>query len=151
MASGDVLIRDPEPDDEAAWRRLWSGYLTFYKVDLPEDVTAETWKRILDADVPMFARLAVSGRSVSGFSISTLHPSTWTSGLNCYLEDLFVDPDIRGRGIGRALIDDLLSMAKQKGWSRLYWHTNAANETARRLYDRYVEADDFVRYRLVLS
>jgi GNAT superfamily N-acetyltransferase len=146
-----LRIRDPKPGDEAAWRRLWSGYLIFYKVDVPEAVTAETWLRVLDPDVPMLCRLAERDRTIVGFTISTLHPSTWTSGLNCYLEDLFVDPDARGHGVGRALIDDLLSLARKKGWSRLYRHTDAGNETARRLYDTYTQADDFVRYRLFLT
>ena len=150
-ASGGLLICDPGPDDEAAWRRLWSGYLTFYNEDVPEAVTAETWARILDPGVPMFGRLAEQNRTITGFTVSMLHPSTWTHDLNCYLEDLFVDPNARGRGVGRALIDDLLTLARKKGWSRLYWHTNAGNETSRRLYDRYIKADDFVRYRIVLS
>jgi GNAT superfamily N-acetyltransferase len=83
--------------------------------------------------------------------LSVIHPGSWTLQPICYLEDLFVDPQARGRGIGRALIDDLVALARARGWSRLYWHTKASNETARRLYDRYVAADDFVRYRLFLS
>lgn len=151
MGKDGVLIRDAEPRDEAVWRRLWLGYVTFYEVDVPEAVTAYTWARILDPDIPMFCRVAEHDGTVIGFAISTLHPSTWTDGLNCYLEDLFVDPVARGKGVGRALIDDLLALAKQKSWARLYWHTDAGNETARALYDRYTLADNFVRYRLPIS
>ncbi|ODR99980.1 GNAT family acetyltransferase [Methyloceanibacter methanicus] len=143
-----VLIRDPEPGDEAAWRHLWSGYVAFYEASVPEAVTAQTWARILDPDSPVFATLARLDGTVLGFTVSVLHPSTWTSAPSCYLEDLFVAPQARGRGVGRALLDDLVSRAKQNGWSRLYWHTKATNETARRLYDRYTQADGFVRYRL---
>lgn len=151
MAADGLIIRDAESRDEAPWRRLWAGYLTFYDVDVPEAVTAYTWERILDPNVPIFCRIAEHDGTVVGFAISTLHPSTWTRDLNCYLEDLFVAADARGRGVGRALIDDLLALARQRGWSRLYWHTNTGNATARRLYDQYIEADDFVRYRMVLG
>lgn len=96
----------------------------------------------------MFCRIAeVEGR-VAGFAISLLHSSTWTSAPNCYLEDLFVGEHARGAGIGGALIDDLLKLADQSSWARLYWHTDKGNVTARRLYDRYTKADNFVRYRL---
>lgn len=147
----EIVIRDPDPRDEAAWRRLWSGYTEFYQVDVPEAVTALTWSRILDPDVPVFARIAEMDGRIAGFAISTLHPSTWTAGPNCYLEDLFVDQNVRGHGVGGALIDDLLRLAEKKGWDRLYWHTDAGNETARALYDRYTKADNFVRYRIPLS
>lgn len=70
--------------------------------------------------------------------------------LNCYLEDLFVDSYARGLGTGRALIDDLLELARKTGWSRVYWHTNDDNETAPRLYHRCTEANGFVRYRVAL-
>ncbi|MEM7191732.1 MAG: GNAT family N-acetyltransferase [Pseudomonadota bacterium] len=151
LAIRDLVIRDLERTDEAEWRALWAGYLAFYEVDVPPAVTSGTWARLFEPGAPMFCRIAALDGKVAGFSISTLHPSTWTLDLNCYLEDLFVDPAVRGEGIGRALIDDLLSLANEKGWSRLYWHTNSGNEQARRLYDSYIPADDFVRYRIVLS
>ncbi len=56
-----------------------------------------------------------------------LHAGTWTEQPICYLEDLFVDPALRGKGIGEALIDDLIAQAKEHGWSRLYWHTRENN------------------------
>ena len=146
--ASELLIRDPDTRDEAAWRRLWSGYVDFYNADVHEVVTARTWERILDPDIPVLARLAERSGSVPGFTVSILHPSTWTIQPTCYLEDLFVAPEARGHGIGRTLIDDLLSIADHKGWERLYWHTQATNQKARQLYDRYAEADGFVRYRL---
>ncbi len=149
--SARVLIRAAESKDESAWRSLWAGHIDFYQVEVPDAVTGLTWSRILAETVPMFARVADYDGKVVGFAISTLHPSTWTPDLNCYLEDLFVDRDARGQGVGRALIDDLLKMAKEKGWDRVYWHTDSGNSTARALYDRYTKADGFVRYRISLS
>ncbi len=145
-----AVIRDPTATDETAWRTLWSQYNAFYEATIPEAVTAQTWRRMLDPASPVFSRLAVDGREVVGLSVSVLHDSTWTMAPVCYLEDLFVAPASRGRGFGRLLIQDLIDRAKAKGWSRLYWHTRASNP-ARRLYDEFAAADDFVRYRLLLD
>jgi GNAT superfamily N-acetyltransferase len=140
-------LRDPAATDETAWRSLWSQYNAFYETSIAEAVTARTWQRILDPAAPMFARLATVDDAVIGFSTSVLHEITWAIAPVCYLEDLFVAPAFRDRGIGRMLIADLIERAKSNGWSRLYWHTRAGNP-ARRLYDEFDKADDFVRYRL---
>ena len=146
MTQGTVLIRDPAAADETAWRALWSQYNAFYEVSIQEAVTARTWRRILDPAAAVFGRFAVADAEVAGFSVSVIHESTWTFAPVCYLEDLFVAPKFRSRGIGRLLIQDLVDRAKSNGWSRLYWHTRASNP-ARRLYDEFAKADDFVRYR----
>ena len=43
-----VVVRPLETSDEGEWRRLWTGYLTFYKATVPEEVYATTWKRLFD-------------------------------------------------------------------------------------------------------
>lgn len=145
---GVMRVREAEARDEEDWRRLWDGYCRFYGCALPEPVTALTWARILDPASGMIGRVAEVDGSVSGFTVSVMHASSWTDAPCCYLEDLFVEAGARGSGIGRALIDDLVALARQRGFSRLYWMTRADNTAARRLYDRYAEADGFVRYRL---
>jgi GNAT superfamily N-acetyltransferase len=145
-----MIIRDPLPEDEAAWKRLWSGYNAFYETRVDDAVTQRTWQRILDPSSAIFARLAAHNNNVVGFSTSVLHEGTWTIEPICYLEDLFVDPQWRGKGAGRLLIQDLVDRAHARHWSRLYWHTRAGNP-ARRLYDDFAKADDFVRYRLLLD
>ncbi len=147
MPASPISIRDPATADETAWRSLWSQYNAFYETSVPETVTARTWQRILDPASPIFGRLAVTNDDVAGFSICVLHDGTWVVAPICYLEDLFVAPEFRSRGIGRMLIGDIVDRAKAKGWSRLYWHTRE-NNPARSLYDEFGSADDFVRYRL---
>lgn len=144
------MIRDAEVGDEAAWRGLWSQYLAFYEVDLTPEVTAATWSRLMDHSSPMKMRLAVEDGTPVGFAIHLHHPSTWVAGEDCYLEDLFLAPEARGKGLGRALIDDLIALARARGWQRLYWHTDEGNTTARKLYDSYVQTDGHLRYRLKL-
>ncbi len=151
MPQPAAIIRDPTAADETAWRALWSQYNAFYETTIAEAVTAQTWRRLLDPASPVFGRLAVGDREVAGFSVSVLHDSTWTLAPVCYLEDLFVAPGARGRGIGRLLIQDVIDRGKADGWARVYWHTRANNHPARRLYDKFATADDFVRYRLPLD
>ena len=146
-----MRIRTARPDDEAQWRGLWRGYTEFYDTHLPEHVTAATWRRIVAPEPAILCRFAEEQGRLLGFSHSLLHEGTFVQAPICYLEDLFVDPAARGRGVGRALTADLVAMASHCGWSRLYWHTRAENLAARRLYDAFVQADDFVRYRLTTN
>jgi GNAT superfamily N-acetyltransferase len=145
-----IELHDATHGDETAFRALWSQYLAFYKLDLAPAVTDATWMRLMDPASPVKARLAVLDGLVQGFAIHLHHPSTWVATEDCYLEDLFVADAARGQGLGRALLDDLVALARAKGWSRLYWHTNEGNTRARALYDRYVAADGHIRYRMPL-
>lgn len=145
------VIRDLTPKDEQAWRQLWGAYNDFYREGLPEAVTRSTWRRIIDPGAPVFARGAERTGALIGFSVSVLHEGTWTIDPICHLEDLFVAPEARCCGAGRALLDDLVARAKERGWSQLYWHTAASNSAARRLYEQFVAADDFVRYRVFIE
>jgi len=142
------ILRGLAPGDEADWRRLWAGYNRFYETEIPPETTAVTWRRLHEPGSGMFARVAVVGGSVAGFAQCVVHPCTWTVKSVCYLEDLFVDPDARAAGVGRALLEDLVALSREKDWGRLYWLTRRDNAAARGLYDHYVGADDFVRYRI---
>lgn len=143
-------LRDASPDDEAAWRVLWAGYLAFYGVTVAPEVTANTWARMMEPSGALKARLAkIDGQTV-GFAMHLLHPSSWVIGEDCYLEDMFVAPGARGRGVARALIDDLVALGRARGWRRLYWHADQDNLPARRLYDSYAQADGHIRYRMEL-
>lgn len=142
-------IRPTAPSDWAGWSPLWQAYLTFYGASISDAVTAATWARILDPQKPIHGLVAEApdGRLI-GFANYVMHEGTWDTRPLCYLEDLFVAPDGRGQGVGRALIDTLIDRAKSEDWGRVYWFTATDNTTARRLYDTYTKADDFVIYRL---
>lgn len=147
-----LVIRALAPVDRAAWTHLWDSYCSFYGQELPRQTTDTTWTRMMDPSVPMNAWGAFdpSGNLI-GIAHTVLHPHTWSPRTLCYLEDLFVAPPYRGRDVGHALITFLWRKAEAEGWGRLYWHTETTNTSARRLYDRFRPADNYVRYTLTLG
>src|SRR5581483_6804991 len=112
-----ALIRPAQPSDAEGWRRLWAAYCDFYGAEVAEDVTAATWRRILHPEAPIHPSVAVVDGRVEGFANIVLHQFTWIEQPTCLLEDLFVSPTVRGRGVGRQLIDYVLSRARHEGWA----------------------------------
>jgi GNAT superfamily N-acetyltransferase len=144
--SGRLEIRPAGPEDEADWLRLWRGYCDFYQHSVGKETTAATWERILSSDETFRSVVAVCDERVVGFATLIIHPITWSTAPACYLEDLFVAPEERGRGIAQSLIRHLVDEARTAGWSRLYWMTERRNAAARIVYDKFARADGFVRY-----
>lgn len=151
MTTTPCTIRAALPSDEPAWRRLWRGYCDFYRAQVPPAVTDRTWKRILDPDSAVMCVVAEVEGEVVGFANCVVHENTWETQPVCYLEDLFVAPGQRGHGVGTALLEWLRNAMRAEGWARLYWMTKADNAQARRVYDRFAEADGFVRYVIALK
>ncbi|WP_372387272.1 GNAT family N-acetyltransferase [Xanthomonas axonopodis] len=146
-----VEIKAIDQSDFAVWLVLWKGYLKFYKADIPDSVTSETWDRFLNPAEPMNAALAIVDGKPQGLVHWIYHRSTWTTGNYCYLQDLFVSDEARGGGIGRALIEHVYAQAQQHGASRVIWLTHETNQNAMQLYDRIAERSGFVQYRKLLS
>ncbi|MCR4267234.1 GNAT family N-acetyltransferase [Nitratireductor sp. ZSWI3] len=144
----DITIRPLTPADQPQWRRLWTAYLEFYKTSVPEEVYASTWKRLFDDGEyePNGLIAEVDGKPV-GLVHYMFHRTCWAVGNNCYLQDLYADPEIRGKGIGRALIEAVYEKADQKGAANVYWMTQDFNETARKLYDRIGKLTPFIKYQ----
>lgn len=147
MARFSGTIRPLTAGDKQAWAPLWAGYLEFYKATIPADVSELTFARLLDPAEPMFCFAAEANGRLIGIVHCVLHRSTWTRGLYLYLQDLFVAPDVRGSGAGRALIEAVYARADELGVERVYWLTHEGNATARLLYDRVAERSGFIQYR----
>ena len=146
----DIAIRPLQQSDHADWRRLWTDYLTFYKTTLPEAVYVETWRRLFaEGEFEPRGFIALLDDRPVGLTHYLYHRSCWSLVDNCYLQDLFADPDVRGKGIGAALIDAVKAVAAKRGVTNVYWMTHETNETARRLYDRVARRTGFIEYDLL--
>ncbi|MEX6723543.1 N-acetyltransferase family protein [Parapedomonas caeni] len=142
----EPLIRPVTARDHAQWLPLWHGYCRFYRCELPEPVTAFTWARLVAGD-GLHGLVAERDGRLVGLVNYLFHPSTWSLHSYCYLEDLFVDPDVRGGGIGRRLIAGVYAAADAAGAERVYWLTEESNATAQALYDRIGRRAGFIQYR----
>ena len=147
MTQSSITLRPLSAADHAAWLPLWRGYQAFYKVDIPAEVSAVTWARLNDAAEPMGGALAWAGERAVGLVHHIRHRSCWTVGDYCYLQDLYVDPGLRGGGVGRRLIEYVYAYAREAGLDRVHWLTHETNTDAMLLYDRIADKSGFVQYR----
>jgi len=143
----NLSIRTLAAPDRSGWETLWTGYLEFYESKVPHDVTEQTWARMIEPGIDPngFGAVTEDGRII-GIVHYHFHTSCWTLGPYCYLQDLFVDPEVRGSGAGRALIEAVYEAADERGAAQVYWLTQHFNETARKLYDRIGVATPFMKY-----
>ncbi|MGH2910769.1 MAG: GNAT family N-acetyltransferase [Solirubrobacteraceae bacterium] len=145
-------IRELRAEDRPAWEPLWAGYLDFYRGEVGPEVTDRTFALMTERREGCFGLAAeVDDGAVVGIAHLIIHPTTWSLGPTCYLEDLFVDPGHRGSDVGRALIEEAGERAHAAGAGTLYWHTQAFNGRARSLYDTVANLTSFVHYERELG
>lgn len=143
-----VTVRPLRAEDEDAWRMLWKAYLAFYESAVEEEVYASTFARLLGDDPRDFnALVAVCDGRIVGITHYLFHRHAWRIEEVCYLQDLYADPDVRGKGVGRALIEAVYAAADAHGAPTVYWLTQTFNETARQLYDRIATVTPFIKYQ----
>lgn len=146
----DLIVRSIERQDYAPWRPLWDGYNAFYGRSGPsaleEEITALTWERFFDPVEPVHGIVAEVDGRVVGLCHFLFHRSTTRLRDVCYLQDLYTEEACRGRGVGRALIQEVIDRARSAGSSRVYWNTQTTNLAGRALYDKVAEYRNFIVY-----
>ena len=130
---------------------LWQGYLEFYEHQLDAATTDNTWGAFFDEDSSVVGLGAYEDGDLVGICHLVLHASTWSVAQYCYLHDLFVRPDYRTQGVGRAMIEAAVGEARAAGASKIYWQTHTDNATARRLYDQVAGNLGFIVYEAELD
>ena len=140
-------IRPLQAEDEAEWRRLWTLYLNYYESTVSEDVYTTTFSRLLSGEANEFSGLIalLDGRPI-GLTHCLFHRHCWKVENVCYLQDLVVDKDQRGTGVGRALIEEVYTKADEADCPSVYWMTQNFNEVGRQLYDRVGQLTPFIKY-----
>jgi GNAT superfamily N-acetyltransferase len=147
----NFIVRPLRTDDETEWRRLFTAYLEFYNSSVSESTYTTTFARLLGDDPWMpsafvAARNEDEGGALLGIVHFLYHSHCWREERVCYLQDLFADPQVRGSGVGRALIEAVYGQADCEGAPAVYWLTQDFNAEARKLYDRIASATPFIKY-----
>lgn len=144
----NVEIRAITDADWPEWRQLWQAYLAYYETELPDEIYHSTFARLIGSDPHDFnGLLAVVNEKPVGLVHYLFHRHGWKIENCCYLQDLFADPEIRGQGIGRKLIEAVYENADNAGAPSVYWLTQDFNHTARKLYDRVGALTPFIKYQ----
>ena len=141
-----MIIRPVAAGDRLVWEELFDLYAAFYKTTVGTEAKDAVWGWIF-AEVPDFwCDLAELDGMVVGMVQYQLMHRSLSGARVCYLSDLFVRPDVRGAGVGRALIDHVIGFARARRISNVRWLTQEFNYAGRRLYDSYRPKSDFVLY-----
>jgi GNAT superfamily N-acetyltransferase len=139
-----VSVAALAPEERQQWEILARGYKAFYKTLQTDEDYTRAWQRLQQRD-GIFALGASDHGRLVGITHYLFHTAVWMPKV-CYLQDLFVDQQVRGRGVARALIGAVAEQARSEGALRLYWHTQEHNATARLLYDKVAKFNGFLRY-----
>lgn len=144
---GNVTVRPLLATDRAEWDRLWTAYLAFYETSRPTEIFDTYFDRLMGDDPQDFHGLVaeVEGKLV-GLTHYLFHRHGWSVENVCYLQDLYADPEVRGKGVGRALIEAVYAQADAAGAPSVYWLTQDFNTEARKLYDRIGTLTPFIKY-----
>ncbi|MDV7271802.1 N-acetyltransferase family protein [Shimia sp. W99] len=142
-----TVIRRIKEADKAEWQMLWCGYNAFYEREVEDRTTDRVWDALKGKTGEPFCFVAEQGGKLVGFTHYFYLRSTSDWGPRCYMQDLFVDPSVRGGGVGQSLIEAVYADADENDAAQTFWLTTTTNKAARKLYDRVASMTPFVKYR----
>jgi ribosomal protein S18 acetylase RimI-like enzyme len=133
MDESEIHVRQATAEDAAAIARLLRDFNLEYSEPTPELATLiETVRRLLKGGeiVGMLA-----GAEPDGLSLFRFRPALWADGPETYLQELYVVPHLRGRGIGRRLLEETIEFARAAGAAGIDLNTGETDTAARNLYE----------------
>lgn len=139
------------PEQRADWERLFAGYAAFYKVDQTPQMRETVWQWIFDSGHVVKALVAVdAGDTPVGLAHYRSMPRPLRAATGGFLDDLFVEPKLRGKGVVQALMSALSDIGRAEGWSSIRWLTAEDNYRARSFYDHIAARTVFLTYEMKL-
>lgn len=144
-----IILRPLQFDDFSKWLPLWDGNNLGQR---DEEVTTETWSRLCDPDNTQVNGIAAEmNGEILGIAHYILHPTTGNINPVCYMQDVYVDPAHRRKGIGKRLVNEITKIGGKEKWARMYWLTQVGNKEAKAMYENFGIKLDFTFYVLPIS
>jgi len=142
-------IRPVADDDFFGWMPLFEAYCRFYESELDDTKALTVWTWLRDEHDPLQAILAVDdeGRPI-GLAHYRVVPDSLLATRAIFLDDLFVEPEHRGGGAGRALIEYVHARSAEHGTGGVRWITAADNTDAQQLYDVIARRTSWITYEM---
>ena len=135
---------------KAEWRVLFDGYNTFYKREPADRVAEAVWGWINDPAHEVEGVLALLDGTSVGLAHFRRQPRPGLGEDMGYLDDLFVDPQVRGQAVGRRLLAHVAEVGRQRGWGVVRWTTADDNYRARGLYDQVAKKTSWNLYEMTI-
>jgi GNAT superfamily N-acetyltransferase len=127
-----VATRD---DADAIGRLLYAFNREFDEPAPAPSALAERMRLLLDGGDTVVLLADDGLKGPAGLAVLRFRAAIWSAGLECYLAELYVTPDRRGRGLGRALMEAVLREARGRGADTMDIGVDEPDVAARRLYE----------------
>ena len=132
-----TAVRRATSDDAAVLARLLWDFNTEFETEVDDvDVLAVRFARLLELD-DIVAVLAEDGSTAVGFALVSLRPAIWFDGPVSQLEELYVVPHLRDRGIGTLVLDLCRRLAVERGSPEMHINVDEVDADTRRFYERH--------------
>ena len=142
------MIRKLELKDKENWSKLYNGYADFYKVPMNKGILDTLWGWIQDVTHDINGICFELEGKIVGIAHYRKMPRPIKGQYIGFLDDLFVEPEFRGKKIAQKLINHLKSLSKANNWDGIRWITHSSNKTAKILYDKIGKYTGFELYEL---
>jgi GNAT superfamily N-acetyltransferase len=140
-------VRPVVAGDERRWRELYAGYAAFYEVEQTEAMAARVWSWLLDPAHSVQGLVVVDdGGVVQGLAHFREFARPLSASIGGFLDDLFVEPTLRGSGAADVLLGELRRIGRERGWTVIRWITAEDNYRARGKYDQHATRTPWVTY-----
>ena len=142
------MIRNIEIKDKERWKKLYRGYADFYQVTISEQILETIWDWLHNTNHDLNALVYEIDNTIVALAHYRRMPSPLRGKYIGFFDDLYVDPQFRGKKIGEKIIKKLNEISKERNWGLIRWITRNDNHNAKSLYDKVAKKSTWEVYEL---